>query len=72
MERIYTDTSPGRHRFHLEIDEGEVADLLDDLRPLDHDVFAATKELVAILEDMEVRFRTFRQAEAHEAQISST
>ena len=71
-EIIYTDTRPDQHRIHVEIDEGDIADLLDDLRPLDHDVFGATKDFIALLEDTQAKFRALHLAEAHEAEISRT
>lgn len=51
MDLVYVNRTPGRQRIHVEIDLEEIAELLDDLLPLDHDAWRATKQLVAILVD---------------------
>jgi hypothetical protein len=72
MDRIYTSLRHNSRRVHIEIDENEVADLLDDLRPLDHDAFAATHRLVAILEDANADFRRARLDDAFTAETDRT
>jgi hypothetical protein len=72
MDRIYTNLRHDGRRIHIEIDENEVADLLDDFRPLDHDAFAATHRLVAILEDANADFRKTRIDEAFTAETDRT
>jgi hypothetical protein len=72
MDRIYTNNKANERRIHIEIDESEIADLLDDLRPIDPDAFAATHRLVAILEDSHARFREARRDDAYEAETSRT
>ncbi|MEU5425964.1 hypothetical protein AB0H73_10200 [Streptomyces olivoreticuli] len=53
MERIYTNHLPGQRRIHVEIDEAEIADLLDELRSPDSD---AVRQLVEILGAAHRRF----------------
>jgi hypothetical protein len=72
MDRIYTNMRHGDRRVHIEIGENEVADLLDDLLPLDHDAFAATHRFVAILEDANADFRKARLDEAFTAETDRT
>lgn len=48
MDRIYMNRIPGQERIHVEIDAGEISDLLDDLKETPDD-FAATRQLLKIL-----------------------
>lgn len=48
MNRIYTNHRTGERRIHIEIDENEIADLIDDLAPAP-DAFDATFRLIEIL-----------------------
>jgi len=72
MDRIYTNHRHGERRIHIEIDENEIADLLDDLDPVDPEAFDATKNLVAILKAAHTTFGGDRQRDAHEAETSRT
>ncbi|MFE0472493.1 hypothetical protein ACFW2V_12855 [Streptomyces sp. NPDC058947] len=72
MDRIYVNRNHGERRIHIEIDEAEVADLLDDLCPLRADAFAATTRLIAILENAHCEFREARQGDARRADVSRT
>jgi len=72
VDRIYTNHQHGERRIHIEIEENEVADLLDDLDPADTDTFDATKQLVEILKAAHSAFGNDRRSDAHEAEISRT
>lgn len=71
MDRIYTNHRHNERRIHIEIDEAEVADLLDDLRP-GPDAFDATLRLIEILRESNTAFGNDRQRDAHEAETSRT
>lgn len=71
MDRIYTNHRHGERRIHVEIDENEIADLLDDLAP-SGDAFDATKRLHAILVRAHADFANDRRGDAHEAETSRT
>ncbi|MFI0742840.1 hypothetical protein ACH4PU_32895 [Streptomyces sp. NPDC021100] len=53
MERVYTNHLPAQRRIHVEIDEAEIAELLDELRSPDSD---AARRLVEILGAAHRRF----------------
>jgi hypothetical protein len=72
MDRIYTNHRHGERRIHIEITENEIADLLDDLVPLDHDAFAATEQFVEILVAAHEVFAQDRRNDAVEAETSRT
>lgn len=72
MDRIYTNHRHNERRIHVEIADNEIADLLDDLLPLDHDAFAATHRLVEILQDAHKAFTDDRRDDAAEAETSRT
>jgi hypothetical protein len=72
VDRIYTNHRHGERRIHIEIEENEIADLLDDLDPSDSDAFDATKNLVALLQAAHSAFGNDRQRDAHEAETSRT
>jgi acetyl-CoA carboxylase beta subunit len=72
MDRIYTNHRHGERRIHVEIDENEIADLLDDLDPADPDAFHATKHLVELLKAANTAFGNDRQRDAHDAETSRT
>jgi hypothetical protein len=72
MDRIYTNHRHGERRIHIEIEENEIADLLDDLAPAGTDTFDATKNLVDILTAAHSAFGNDRQRDAHEAETSRT
>ncbi|WP_434598353.1 hypothetical protein [Streptomyces sp. A5-4] len=71
MDRIYTNHRHGERRIHIEIDECEVADLLDDLTP-EPDAFAGTLRLIELLRESHDRFAADRQRDATETQTSRT
>lgn len=71
MDRIYTNHRHGERRIHIEIDENEIADLLDDIEPCDES-FESTKQLVQILREANAAFDTDRQRDAGEAETSRT
>ena len=71
MDRIYTNHRHGERRIHIEIDENEIADLLDDLTP-GPDAFDATFRLIEILRESHARFATDQQRDAAEAETSRT
>lgn len=58
MQRIYLSRVTGQQRIHVEIDQGEVADLLDDLRGTDSDAWPATWALIEILKEAHELFTT--------------
>lgn len=72
MERIYINRQDGQRRIHIEMDEAEVADLLDDLTPPESDSFAATHRLIGILEAAHADFHEARRDDAHQAETSRT
>jgi hypothetical protein len=72
MDRIYTNHRHGERRIHIEIDENEIADLLDDLDPPAPDSFAATKRLIELLRESDAVFTEDRKNDAHEAETSRT
>ncbi|MFE1767295.1 hypothetical protein ACFW81_24135 [Streptomyces angustmyceticus] len=67
MERIYTNRRQGERRIHVEIDENEIADLLDELAPIKPEAFQAMQQLVQILQTAHATF-----VNAHEAEASRT
>lgn len=71
MDRIYTNHRHGERRIHIEIDENEIADLLDDLRP-GPDAFDATFRLIDILRQANTDFAKDHRNDAAEAEISRT
>jgi hypothetical protein len=71
MDRIYTNHRHNERRIHIEIDENEIADLLDDFTPTG-DAFAATKRLIELLRESDAVFTEDRQRDAHEAETSRT
>lgn len=71
MDRIYTNHIHGQRRIHIEIDEHEIADLLDDIEP-HPESFDSTKQLVQILKTAHDAFAEDRQRDAHEAETSRT
>lgn len=54
MQRVYLNNQTGRERLHIEIDKGEIADLLDDVN--DFDAWPATLAFVEILKEAQVLF----------------
>lgn len=72
MKRTRIDRDPDSRRIHVEVDENDIADLLNDLKPLDHDAFAATHRLLAILEDAQADFAAERRYTVREAGIDRT
>ncbi|MET9656368.1 MULTISPECIES: hypothetical protein [unclassified Streptomyces] len=72
MDRIYTNHRHGERRIHIEIDENEIADLLDDIDAYPPDAFDATKRFIDILRESHDTFGTDRQADAAEAETSRT
>lgn len=72
MDRIYTNHRHGERRIHIEIDEAELGDLLDDLAPPAPDSFAATKRLIELLRESDAVFTEDRKRDAHEAETSRT
>ncbi|MEU9470467.1 hypothetical protein AB0D78_28385 [Streptomyces avermitilis] len=71
MDRIYTNHRYGERRIHIEVDENEIADLLDDFTPTG-DAFDATKKLHALLVLAARDFANDRRGDAHEAETSRT
>ncbi|KOT57086.1 MULTISPECIES: hypothetical protein [Streptomyces] len=67
MDRIYTNHRHGERRIHIEIDEHEVADLLNDLAP-GPDAFPATLHLIELLRESHDRFTTGQQRDAAETE----
>lgn len=55
MQRVYMNRIPGRRRIHVEIEEGEITDLLDDIN--DFDAWPATLALVEILKEAQAVWR---------------
>lgn len=55
MERIYMNRIDGQRRIHIEIDDAEISDLLDDLND-DVEHFAATRQLLQVLHGAEEIF----------------
>jgi len=55
VERIYMNRIEGQRRIHIEIDDAEISDLLDDLND-DVEHFAATRQLLQILHGAEEIF----------------
>ena len=72
MDRIYTNHRHNERRIHIEINEAELADLLDDLDPPASDTFAATKRLLELLRESDAVFTEDRKRDAHEAETSRT
>lgn len=70
MDRIYTNHRHGERRIHIEIDEHEIADLLDDFDAYPPNAFDATKRFIDILRESHDRFAGSRQRDAHEAEVS--
>ena len=58
-------------RIHIEIDEHEIADLLDDIEASDES-FDSTKQLVQILKAAHDAFADDRMRDAAEAETSRT
>lgn len=54
MERMYTNHNTGQRRIHVEIDEAEIADLLDEFRAPASD---SARKLVEILGAAHRRFQ---------------
>ena len=71
MDRIYMNRRHGERRIHIEIDEAEIADLLDDIEPCDES-FESTKRLVQILKAAHDAFADSRMRDAAEAETSRT
>ena len=55
MERIYMNRIEGQRRIHIEIDDAEISDLLDDLND-DVEYFASTRRMLEILRGAEAVF----------------
>lgn len=74
MDRIYTNHRHNERRIHIQIDENEIADLLEDFQDLaeDDNAYDATKQLIKVLHESNGAFAIDRRRDAHEAQISST
>lgn len=74
MDQIYMDRRPDSRRIHIEIDENDVSELLDDLKdsPDLQDAFAATRRFLEILESAKEQFKQQRREDAYEAEISRT
>lgn len=72
MDRIYTNHRHGERRIHIEIDENEIADLLDDFDAYPPDAFDATKRFIDILRESNAAFDTDRMRDAVEAETSRT
>lgn len=74
MDRIYTNHRHNERRIHIEINENELADLLDDFQdiPKDDTAFAATKRLIELLRESDAVFTEDRKSDAHEAETSRT
>lgn len=74
MDQIYMDRRPGSRRIHVEIDENDVSNLLDDLKdsPDLQDAFAETRRFLEILESAKEEFRRQRREDAYEAEVSRT
>ncbi|MEV5140346.1 hypothetical protein AB0K71_05945 [Streptomyces syringium] len=68
-ERIYMNRIAGQRRIHIEIEDHEVGDLLDDFTPAD-DAFDATKRLHQILRQAAADFATAARNDAYEAETS--
>lgn len=71
MDRIYTNHRHNERRIHIEIDENEIADLIDDLTP-GPDAFEATFRLIEILRESAAVFAEDRRNDAAEAETSRT
>lgn len=71
MDRIYMNRRHNERRIHIEIDENEIADLLDDIEPC-AESFDATKALVRILKAAHDAFYEDRRSDAAEAETSRT
>ncbi|MFE7115003.1 hypothetical protein ACFU99_06205 [Streptomyces sp. NPDC057654] len=71
MDLIYTNHRHGERRIHIEIDEHEVADILDDVAP-GPEAFAATGRFIEILRESHRRFAADRQCDAVETETSRT
>ncbi|MGW5477649.1 hypothetical protein [Streptomyces sp. NPDC004008] len=71
MDRIYTNHRHGERRIHIEIDEHEIADLLDDIEP-NPESFDSTKQLVQILKAANEAFENDRIRDAAETETSRT
>ncbi|SMF86461.1 hypothetical protein [Streptomyces sp. Amel2xC10] len=68
MDRIYTNHCHGERRIHIEIDENEIEDLLDDLAGVDAPkAFTSTKDLLRILRESSSAFADDRSRDAQEA-----
>ncbi|MCX4703903.1 hypothetical protein [Streptomyces sp. NBC_01373] len=72
MDRIYLNHRHGERRIHIEINEHEIADLLDDIDPPVLDAFDATKKLIEILKVAHDTFAEDRRSDAVEAETSRT
>lgn len=72
MDRIYMNHRRGERRIHIEIDEAEIADLLDDIDPPVLDAFDSTKKLIEILKAAHDAFAGDRRSDAAEAETSRT
>ena len=74
MDRIYTNHLHNERRIHIEIDENEIADLLDDLANIGRnpDSFESTKRLYQVLKTSDDAFADDRRRDAHEAETSRT
>lgn len=74
MDRIYTNHRHDERRIHIEIDENELADLLEDFQDIadDDNAYAATKRLIELLRESDAVFTEDRKSDAHEAETSRT
>lgn len=74
MDRIYINRRHGERRIHVEIDEAELADLLEDFEDIgeDDNAYNATKKFLEILAAAGKTFAEGRRSDVAEAETPRT